>query len=136
MRRALDLFSSSNILALDSRELSRDPGSLLAKAASFLGVGAPNGAIDAVHANRRAALDAPDRVEEEDVILLAEIFAQDAAELGSKLDFSIEQWPVSRLLKGEVAAKDVASRLVKPGFASEDKPQAAADRAGDPIRQG
>ncbi|MET0156572.1 MAG: hypothetical protein ABW197_01200, partial [Methyloceanibacter sp.] len=79
---------------------------------------------------------APDRVEEEDVILLAEIFAQDAAELGSKLDFSIEQWPVSRLLKGEVAAKDVASRLVKPGFASEDKPQAAADRAGDPIRQG
>jgi hypothetical protein len=133
---ASDLFPSSNILALDSRKLSRDPGSLLARAASFLGLSAPNGTIDAVHANKRAALDAPDRVEEEDVKLLAEIFAEDVAELGSRLDFSIEQWPVSRLLKGEVAAKDVASRLVKPGFASEDKPQTAADRAGDPVRQG
>jgi hypothetical protein len=124
------------ILALDSRKLSRDPGSLLARAASFLGIGAPNGTIDEVHANRRAALDAPDRVEEEDVKLLAGIFAEDIAELGSRLDFSIEQWPVARLLKGEVAAKDVALRLVKPGFASEEKPHEAADRAGDPVRQG
>jgi hypothetical protein len=37
-----------------------------------------------------AALDAPDRVKDEDVRLLAEIFAQDVAELGSRLDFSIE----------------------------------------------
>jgi hypothetical protein len=76
---------------LDSRNLSRDPGSLLAQTASFLGLGAPNGTIDAVHANKRAALDAPDCVEEKDVIFLAEIFAQDVAELGSRLDFSIEQ---------------------------------------------
>jgi hypothetical protein len=89
----MDLFPSSNVLALDSRKLSRDPGSLLARAASFLGIGAPNGTIDEVHANRRAALDAPDRVEEEDVKLLAGIFAEDVAELGSRLDFSIEQWP-------------------------------------------
>ena len=106
----------------------------MAEAASFLGLSAPNGTIDAVHANRRAATDAPDRVEEDDVRLLAEIFAQDVAELGSILDFSIEQWPVSRLLKGEVAAKDVASRLVKPGFAGEDKTQGVADRAIGPVR--
>ena len=135
LRRALDLFASSNILALDSRKLSSDPGSLLAKAANFLGVGAPTGMIDAVHANKRTSLDAPERVEEEDVRFLAEIFAQDVAELGPRLEFSIEQWPVSRLLKGEVAARDVASRLVKPGFAREDKPQAGADRADDPARQ-
>jgi hypothetical protein len=49
-------------------------------------------------------------------------------------NFSIEQWPVSRLLKGEVAAKDVASRLVKPGFAGEDKTQGVADRAIGPVR--
>jgi hypothetical protein len=106
----------------------------LAQVANFLGIGAPNGAIDAVHANKRASPDAADRVEDEDVSLLAEIFAQDVAELGSRLDFSIEQWPVSRLLKGEVAAKDVASRLVKPGFAGEDKTQGVADRAIGPVR--
>jgi hypothetical protein len=133
---ALDLFPSSNVLALDSRKLSRDPGSLLAEAASFLGVGAPNGTIDAVHANKRAALDAADRVEEEDVKFLAEIFAPDVAELGSKLDFSIEQWPVSRLLKGEVAARDVASRLVKPGISRDDNAQVGAGRTGEPLRQG
>jgi hypothetical protein len=134
LRRAFDLFPASSVLLLDSRNLSRDPGSLLAQAANFLGIGAPNGAIDAVHANKRASPDAPDRVEDEDVSLLAEIFAQDVAELGSRLDFSIEQWPVSRLLKGEVAAKDVASRLVKPGFAGEDKTQGVADRAIGPVR--
>jgi hypothetical protein len=132
---AFEVFPSSNVLVLDSRNLSRDPGSLLAQAANFLGVGAPNGTIAAVHTNKRASLDAPDRVEDEDVRFLAEIFAQDVTELGSRLDFSIEQWPVSRLLKGEVAARDVASRLVKPGFASEDKPPTGADRAGDPARQ-
>jgi hypothetical protein len=100
----------------------------LAQAANFLVVGAPNGTIDAVHANKRASLDAPDRVEEENVRFLAKIFAQDVTELGSRLDFSIEQWPVSQLVKGEVAARDVASRLVKLS-------PTGADRAGDPARQ-
>jgi hypothetical protein len=40
LARAVEVFSSSNVLVLDSRNLSRDPGALLAQAANFLGVGA------------------------------------------------------------------------------------------------
>ena len=134
LRRARALFPASNILPLDSRRLNRDPGSLLAQVARFLGIGAPNGAIEEVHANKRTGGGGPDAVAAEDVALLAEIFADDFAELKSSLDFSIEQWPMSRLLRGEVTAKEVAARLAKPGFAGEDKTQTAAAPTGDPLR--
>lgn len=135
LRRARALFPASNILPLDSRKLSRDPGALLSQVASFLGLGAPHGAVEEVHANKRAALEAPDPVAAEDVALLAEIFADDVAALKASLDFSIEQWPVSRLLKGEVTAEEVAARLVKPGFAGADKTKTDAARTGDQLRQ-
>ncbi len=120
LQRAFDLFPASNVLLLDSRKLSREPASLVAQVSGFLGLGGPNGAIEPVHANKRAELREAESVEADDVALLAEIYASDVAALENRLDFSIAHWPVSRLLKGEISAKDVASRLVKPGFANED----------------
>ena len=93
LRRALDLFPSSNILC--ARQQKTQPRS---------GIAAGQGgklpwprraerhdrccSCQQARGARRAR-----PVEDEDVRLLAEIFAQDVAELGSRLDFSIEQWP-------------------------------------------
>ena len=126
LRRALDLFPAANILLLDSRKLSGDPRSLTTQVARFLDRSEPNGAIAPIHANKRAALEGSNRIEADDVLLLADLFASDVAELEKRLDFSIEHWPVSRLLRGKVSASDVASRLVKPGFAPEDNTQGAS----------
>ncbi len=121
LRHALDLFPASNVLLLDSRKLSRDPRSLVTQVTRFLGLSEPNGAIEPIHANKRAPLEGSDLVEADDVTLLADLFASDVAELEKRLDFSIEHWPVSLLVRGKVSARVVASRLVKPGFTNEDK---------------
>ena len=121
LRRALNLFPASNVLLLDSSKLSRDPSSLVDKVARFLDLSAPNGAIEPIHANKRADLEGSDTVGADDVALLADIFANDVTELEKRLDFPIEHWPVLRLMRGEVSPGDVAARLVKPGFANADR---------------
>ena len=119
LRHALDLFPVANVLLLDSRKLSRDPGSLVTQAARFLGLEEPNGAVEPVHANRRSEFKGSDTVEADDVAFLADLFASDVALLEKRVDFSLEHWPVSRLVQGKVSAGEVASRLVKPGFANQ-----------------
>ena len=126
LRRALDLFPASNILSLDSSQLSRDPRALVQQVVRFLGLSEPNGVIEAIHANKRAPLKESDVVRADDVTLLADLFAGDVAELVERVDFSIEHWPISRLVRGEVLANDVASRLAKPGFANEDSAKGAS----------
>jgi len=116
LRHALDLLPAANVLLLDSRKLSRDPGSLVVQAARFLGLDAPNGSVEPIHANRRAALEGSDSAEADDVALLADLFAGDVAALAKRVDFSLEHWPVSRLAKGAASAGEVALRLVKPGI--------------------
>jgi len=116
VRHALDLFPAANVLLLDSRKLSRDPGSLVVQAARFLGLDAPNGSVDPIHANRRAEPNGSDSVEADDVALLADVFAGDVAALAKRVDFSLEHWPVSRVTQGKASAGEVASQLVKPGI--------------------
>jgi Sulfotransferase domain len=121
LRHARDLFPAANILLLDSRNLSRDPASLVAQVTRFLDLSAPDDKIEPVHANKRAELKRSGAITADDVTLLADVFARDVAELEKGVDFSLEHWPVSRLLRGEVSAGDVAARLAKPGFAGDDK---------------
>ena len=54
LNRALNFFSASNILTLDSRQLSLSPSVILKRVAEFLDLDAPSGNPMAVHANRRS----------------------------------------------------------------------------------
>jgi hypothetical protein len=119
LTRALEYFPASSILSLNSRDLSTDPSALVQEVAGFLDLTKPSHVIKAVHANRRPISSSSDPIEEDDVALLADIFAGDVADFAKLINFSTEDWPIMQLIRGKASAADIAARLMQPGFATE-----------------
>lgn len=114
--RALDLFPRTNILTIEGRELALNPRALIGRISHFLGVRVPSRHVQPVHVNRRAGVDVLDRPSAHDMELLVDIFASDLERFAKLVDFSIDHWPTSRLMRGFASAEEIAAELSVPGF--------------------
>ena len=117
LNRALNFFSASNILVLDSRQLSLSPSVSLKRVAEFLDLDAPSGNPMAVHANRRSQDASTVPPTPDDIELLVDLFGSDIEAFASLVDFPIEGWPTCRVMRGYMSPKEAAGELAKPGFA-------------------
>ena len=117
LNRALNFFSASNILVLDSRQLSLNPSAILKRVAEFLDLDAPSGNPMAVHANRRSQDASTVPPTPDDIELLVDLFGSDIEAFASLVDFPIEGWPTCRVMRGYMSPKEAAEEFAKPGFA-------------------